>query len=873
MQPVSLRQTTHCSIVRCCHFLLAIMFLIPLSASQSSGYDNLQVHPYIAEQAFKIWPNDANHELAQYLGNMRGERPCAEANTGGFITEGTIEEDIRYGGSCFPWDATIFFHHFYNPYNSDDSTNGLNYGNSGARAIARSYWGSAKSAYAAGNRELAYWYLGKITHLLSDVSVPAHVHRDAHGTDVAGQDSYEIFITGNYGKWTASDSSGLTQESKSPSINDLFFKLARIASYFPSDGVDGMTSYIPHDFSMPDTSGWRFWNVSEYQISNTHVEIIGDYLMPRAFAYSASLYRLFWEETHPAVNPVISQDITDNILPKTLITQSGSGFSSSSSVTLHFKRPDGTEYPTQHVSTNPDGAFSTSYYIPLSKEPGEYTWWAEDDYKSICSTPITYTVALYSGPPVIEQTPSSAPRGAVIQQWGYGFSPNETVTLHFKKPDGTEYATKDEIATSGGYFETSYTIPSDKEYGVYTWWAVDSTETSSSQLTYEVTNGLFIIQGHTIYGDETWYSGGTYEVQGSITVEQGATLTIEPGVTVKMANGASFIVSGTLKATGTTFTWADGVNAWRGILFSGVGSSGSRLENCVLEHARGNYRNWNDNMDVIYISQSSPTITGCTINQSTANTGIAVAGGSPVISNNTVSGMSGNGLTVTGSDHPTVTGNAITGNGAYGIYFGGSGGVCQGNTSQNNGYGIFINYSPTTTISNNTFANNTEADVYATGTVTTNETWWGKTGNIELAGINIANGASATIASGRTVKIHSSLSVADGGSLDLGSDNQILLGGGVTIWSYGTLKATGSKFTWADGVQPWRGISFYGAGSSSSRLENCVLEHASGNYRYSDGHDVIYINQSSPTVTGCTINKSNAYSGINIENGSPLISN
>jgi PKD repeat protein len=44
-----------------------------------------------------------------------------------------------------------------------------------------------------------------------------------------------------------------------------------------------------------------------------------------------------------------------------------------------------------------------------------------------------------------------------------------------------------------------------------------------------VGSGTRYIPGHTTYGDETWYTGGTYVVQGSITVAQGATLTIESG--------------------------------------------------------------------------------------------------------------------------------------------------------------------------------------------------------------------------------------------------------------------------------------------------------------------------------------------------------
>jgi hypothetical protein len=244
------------------------------------------------------------------------------------------------------------------------------------------------------------------------------------------------------------------------------------------------------------------------------------------------------------------------------------------------------------------------------------------------------------------------------------------VTLHFQKPDGTEYPTDSVSTNAGGYFEINYTIPSDKPYGTYFWWAVDDhTGTSSNVFSYDVTTGHFVVFGHTIYESETWYSGGTYDVQGSISVAQGATLTIEQDVTVNVANGVSFSVNGTLKATGTTFTWADGQSQWDGIKFYGAGSSSSRLENCTIEHVYGNWDYYHPG--AIYISASSPTITGTTIRNSAGPYGIYMAGGSPVISNSTVSGMTSYGLYVQGNASPTVTGSIFSGN-QYGLYYAGT---------------------------------------------------------------------------------------------------------------------------------------------------------------------------------------------------------
>jgi len=103
-----------------------------------------------------------------------------------------------------------------------------------------------------------------------------------------------------------------------------------------------------------------------------------------------------------------------------------------------------------------------------------------------CSTSTT-TVAPIS--PTIAQTPMSGPPGTTFTEWGTGFSPNSTATLHFEKPDGTEYPTSSQTIDSIGHFEITYTAPMDKPAGVYTWWAIDGpTGTKSNEVSYEVTS-------------------------------------------------------------------------------------------------------------------------------------------------------------------------------------------------------------------------------------------------------------------------------------------------------------------------------------------------------------------------------------------------
>jgi parallel beta-helix repeat protein len=204
-------------------------------------------------------------------------------------------------------------------------------------------------------------------------------------------------------------------------------------------------------------------------------------------------------------------------------------------------------------------------------------------------------------------------------------------------------------------------------YGIYVYYQGGNPLISGNTYT---NNTADMYAGGTISGTVIWEEPGhAYRLQG-LSIEEGSSLTIPAGSTVKMDGSAQITVVGTLNATGVTFTWADGQNQWGGIWFSGAGASGSRLENCVLEHAYGAYCYYGYGYQggVISLYQSSPTITGCTIsNCNAARYGISMDNSSPAISNCTISGMQAYGLYIFSASSPTITGCTITNN-QYGIY-------------------------------------------------------------------------------------------------------------------------------------------------------------------------------------------------------------
>jgi uncharacterized protein YfaS (alpha-2-macroglobulin family) len=168
----------------------------------------------------------------------------------------------------------------------------------------------------------------------------------------------------------------------------------------------------------------------------------------------------------------------------TTFTQWGTGFTPNSTATLHFRKPDGSEYPTAPQGMDSIGHFETTYTAPSNKPPGTYTWWAIDGPTGIKSNEVSYTVNVT---PTIAQNPMTVSPGNTIVQWGTGFSPNSTATLHFQKPDGSEYPTATQTIDSIGHFEISYAVPGNKPRGYYTWWGIDGpTGKQSNKVKYYV---------------------------------------------------------------------------------------------------------------------------------------------------------------------------------------------------------------------------------------------------------------------------------------------------------------------------------------------------------------------------------------------------
>ena len=204
-----------------------------------------------------------------------------------------------------------------------------------------------------------------------------------------------------------------------------------------------------------------------------------------------------------------------------------------------------------------------------------------------------------------------------------------------------------------------------------------------------------------------------------------ATLTIEPGVTVKFEPGTGLYIGysnygnayyGALLAQGTvdepiTFTSnaaSPQAGDWKGIYFRDqTDDAATLLEYCVVEYG-GHTEGAN-----VYLDHASPTIRTSLIRKS-SGAGIYVYGyfggsDTAVISGNQVE-ENNPGISLYYAS-PSVSGNTITGNTA-GIYLYSGTPSLTGNTITNNGQsGIYL-FGGTPSITGNTITNNSQSGIY-----------------------------------------------------------------------------------------------------------------------------------------------------------------
>ncbi|MHB9054120.1 MAG: DUF6531 domain-containing protein, partial [Thermoleophilia bacterium] len=348
-----------------------------------------------------------------------------------------------------------------------------------------------------------------------------------------------------------------------------------------------------------------------------------------------------------------------------------------------------------------------------------------------------------------------------------------------------------------------------------------------------------------ISGNVTWNTTDMpYIIHGGAEIAAGSSLTIPAGVVVKgYDSGAGLLVSGTLNATGATFTSINdngGSNNpqpgdWAGVSFN---SGGGSLNGCHVFYAGSN-----NGAGVSIGSGSSPTISGTIINKS-GSYGIYVSSGHPIITGSVISNGSSDGLR---SD----------------IYLAS---LASNEFTNNNGSAVFMPGIGGTDVTDNTYSGNKINGMYLFGDVTQNTTWPASNSPYVIQGFHgglignksmeIRSGFTLTIDSGAIIKFY----IRDPGTSH-NTDTSLTVWGGLiadnavfTSLNDDSHNANPDVHTNNDPLTAgppsrgdWGGIGFESTATNS--LTNSTVSYG-GSY----GSAQISIgNSSAPTITGNAI--------------------
>ncbi len=443
----------------------------------------------------------------------------------------------------------------------------------------------------------------------------------------------------------------------------------------------------------------------------------------------------------------------------------------------------------------------------------------------------------------------------------------------------------------------------------------DTAEFSVTVLEEELT--VVSVSG-TISADTTWSAGNIYVVNGDMAVSSGVTLTIEPGVIVKINGAIKIDVYGTLNAQGTTGnkiyftdyrddtiggdTNGDGdstspaAGAWSRITFGNNGTG--ILDYCVLKYGGAGWGGWNFyNSPVYKTGAGNLTISNSEVSYSRLH-GIFVENATGIINltNNIVKDNGSQGIYSKNSS-PNISGNTLNDNVQYGLYLEGTvlPGVVSGNVFGTNGSGS-IGAAGIASGTNVASDNTGVTGIWVTqGTINSDTTWASIFPYVINTDILVDANIKLTIDPGVIVKINGAKKIDVNGTLNAQgtTGNKIYftdyrddtIGGDTNGDGDSTSPAAGawSRITFGNngtgildycvlkyGGAGWGGWNFYNSPVYKTGAGNLTISNSE--VSYSRLHGIFVENATGIINLTNNIVKDNGSQGIYSKNSSPNIS-
>ena len=383
----------------------------------------------------------------------------------------------------------------------------------------------------------------------------------------------------------------------------------------------------------------------------------------------------------------------------------------------------------------------------------------------------------------------------------------------------------------------------------------------------------------SINGNVIWdLSHSPYVVVSDVSVEAGATLTIQEGVIVKFQGMCNLNVGGKLVVQGTSgapvvFTsfqddsYGGDSNGdldatgpvpgdWGRINFYNAADITNTLSYCVVKY--GGYTNWTGTGNIVVGGTSTVTIQNCQVSQS-AWAGIHVSSAKPQILNNIITqnavGIYCDG--VAGAEgSPTIQGNQITNNAsfpvqqanlAFPVY---NGNTMSGNIYQAIGVGGDLS-----------------TEVSATRT-------WPIVGGLPYVvtgDVSIGEKCTLTLPASVVVKFQGMCNLNVGGKLVV----QGTSGAPVVFTSFQDDSYGGDSNGDLDATGPvpgdWGRINFYNAADITNTLSYCVVKYG-GYTNWTGTGNIVVGGTSTATIQNCQVSQS-AWAGIHVSSAKPQILN